>query len=253
MAKQSPLNINSKLFESLTDAQGRPVMQGSVSRELINYLNQFEALKVQVGADQLGIHVQTDGTVRIGDGVTNYINIGTDGLVGAATSLWWDAKSVDASSASPGASGAVWVAPDANTLGGYRLSAAAHKIYFNESITSMWDGVSDLQFRVVWEVNEVAAADGDVDLKLICYYKGNHETVNKTQTLTESHTVTGDKAQYTRHSTVFTIDWDVVANIVEVGDKMSFILSCEATGDVTDIIANTIMFRNKTAKINVEV
>ena len=174
-------------------------------------------------------------------------------VIRGATSLWWDAKSSAASSASPGASGATHVPSDANTLGGYQLNAASEKLYFNESITSVWDGASDLQFRVTWEINEVAAADGDVDLQLICYYKGDHEIVNKTQTLNVAHTVTGDKARYTRHATIFTINWDEVGNIVEVGDKMSFILNCEATGDVTDVIINTIMFRYKTNQIQVEV
>ena len=41
MAKLSPLNSRSKLFENLFDARGRPVVQGHISRELISYLNQF--------------------------------------------------------------------------------------------------------------------------------------------------------------------------------------------------------------------
>lgn len=81
MAKLSPLNVNSRLFENLTDSLGEPVIQGAVSRELLSFLNQLSALKVQVGTDQIGIHVQTDGTVRIGDGVTNYVEYGTDGEI----------------------------------------------------------------------------------------------------------------------------------------------------------------------------
>jgi len=51
------------------------------------------------------------------------------------------------------------------------------------------------------------------------------------------------------------IDWDAVDNIVEVGDKMSFILNLETdTSECDDIIINTIMFRYKTPKpSNIEV
>ena len=41
MAKRSPLSSNAKLFENLTDAQGRPVTQGPLTREFIMFLNQF--------------------------------------------------------------------------------------------------------------------------------------------------------------------------------------------------------------------
>lgn len=41
MAKLSPLNSNSKLFEGLTDSLGKSVQQGSLSRELIMFLNQL--------------------------------------------------------------------------------------------------------------------------------------------------------------------------------------------------------------------
>lgn len=41
MAKLSPLNVNSRLFESLTDSLNKPVVQGPLSRELIQFLNQF--------------------------------------------------------------------------------------------------------------------------------------------------------------------------------------------------------------------
>lgn len=251
MAKLSPLNSNTKLTE------GNETAGFTISRPFQAFLNQIEALRVRSDSDQIGIHINdTTGVVRIGDGVTNYIEIGTNGLIRAATSLWWDAKSTDASSAAPGGSGATWTAPDANTLGGYKLDANTEKLYFNESISSMWDGASDLEFKVIFEVNvdNTGGATSDtVDLQLICYYKGNGDTANKTQTLEEAKTV-GKSAQYKRFTTTFTIDWDATDNIVEVADKMSFILNLETdTSEVDDIIVNTIMFRYKTKKIQVEV
>jgi len=41
LAKLSPLNSNSRLFEGLTDSLGKPVQQGPLSREFILFLNQF--------------------------------------------------------------------------------------------------------------------------------------------------------------------------------------------------------------------
>jgi len=41
MAKRSPLNSRSKLFETLFDAQGRPIVQGSLSSEFLLFVNQF--------------------------------------------------------------------------------------------------------------------------------------------------------------------------------------------------------------------
>jgi len=41
MAKRSPLNVNTKLFEYLNDSQGKPVQQGPLTREFIMFLNQF--------------------------------------------------------------------------------------------------------------------------------------------------------------------------------------------------------------------
>lgn len=176
------------------------------------------------------------------------------GVFRGATSVWYRATFVGALKAAAGGSGATWTAPDANTLGGYRLDAAGEKLYFSESITAMYDGATDLEFKVTWEVNEVAASDGTVDLQLVCYYKGHYDTVNKTQTLEVAHTITGNKAQYTRHVTTFTIDWDATDNIVEVADKMAFILNLETdTSECDDIIINATMFRYKTAKMNPEV
>lgn len=183
-----------------------------------------------------------------------FSTITSTGVINGTSSLWWDAKSISGVSAAPGASGAAFTAPDANTLGGYRLSDAAHKLYFNESISSMWDGASDLEFKVTFEVNDATPSDGTVDLQLVCYYKGNHDTAHKTQTLEVAHTTTSDKTRYTRHTITFTIDWDKTSHVVEVADKMSFVLNLETdTSEIDDIIINTIMFRYKTIKMNVEV
>ena len=170
------------------------------------------------------------------------------------TSLWYYASSACAINAATGSSGATLTVPDSNTLGGYQLNAEGEKLYFAKSVISIWDGASDLEFKVTWEVNEASASDGTVDLQLICYYKGHYETVNKTQTLEEAVTITGNKAQYTRHTTTFTINWDETDNVVEVGDKISFILNLQtATSECDDIIINMLMFKFKTNKVRIEI
>ena len=76
MAKYSPLNSGTRLVD------GNEKVGLTISREFQAHINQIEALKVKSGAtDQLGIHVDDDGIVRIGDGVTNYTQFATDGEI----------------------------------------------------------------------------------------------------------------------------------------------------------------------------
>ena len=216
-----------------------------------------QPLALVIGKGTAGVDYQLKFDGETNDGLLTWMedeDYFTVDKIRGNESFWYRAVHKNMLNAAPGASGATFIAPSAaTTLGGYILSAAGHELYFGDSITSMWDGASDPTVRVTWEVNEAAAADGDVDLKLVCVYKGNHDVANKTQTLQVAHTVTGNKARYTRHTTIFTIDWDLAGNIVEEADKISFTLNCEATGDVTNVIINTVMFRYPTAKMNPEV
>ena len=76
MAKYSPLNSGTRLVD------GNEKIGITISREFQAHINQIEALKVKSGAtDQLGIHIDDDGVVRIGDGVTNYTQFDTDGEI----------------------------------------------------------------------------------------------------------------------------------------------------------------------------
>jgi len=177
-------------------------------------------------------------------------------VIRGATGLWYRAVHVCASSVSQGASGATFTAPSTDTLGGYNIDTNTEYLYFGNSITSQWDGASDLSVRITWEVNvnNTGGADTDtVDLRLNCYYKGHDDVACKSQVVEES-TIVGKSVQYKRFTTLFTIDWDASDNIVEVGDKMNFRLNLETdTSEVDNIIVNTIMFRYQTDKINPEV
>lgn len=175
---------------------------------------------------------------------------GIDGFqTNGTTSLYWHEHNAPAFSTSTGASGAVLVAPTANTLGGYQLNVVTEQLYHTMHIEDDWDGQTDIPVEVHWEVNEAASADGTVDLKLTCYYKGNHEAANKTQTLEEPVTITGNKAQFTQHITTFTLNWDEASNVIEVGDVLSFILNLETdTSECDDIIVNHIVTKYMTTK-----
>lgn len=221
--------------------------------------------QIEISHDGTGVN-NTEGKIVLatnnGAGLVDAIKIDsnqkvtTTGVIQGATSLWYRATHIPAFAMSPGGSGATFTAPDGNTLGGMILSAAGHYLYSGDSITSMWDGASDLSLRVTWEVNvdNTAGADADtVDLQLICYYKGDAEITTKSQTVEVPVTV-GKSARYKRFTTVFPIDWDLAGNIVENGDKIHFRINLETdTSEVNNIIVNTLMFRYQTAKVNPEV
>lgn len=171
------------------------------------------------------------------------------------SALYWHHHQISATEVSPGQSGAEFVPPDANTIGGYNLDADTEKLYMSAHIGSDWVGATDIEARVNFEVNVDNTGGGDndtVDLRLILYYKGSTDTANKTQTLTESVTV-GKSAQYKRWTIVFTVDWDDEGNICEIGDKFGMILNIVDTSDVYDVIINTINWRYKTKLPAVEV
>ena len=191
-----------------------------------------------------------DVTNNIDVGDTLQVNGTIDGFQSdGTTSLYYHEHNIAALSASPGASGATLTAPSANTLGGYQLDAVGEQLYFYQHVESDWDGATDLTVEVIWEVNEASSADGTVDLQLIAYYKGDLESANKTQTSEVPVTITGNKAQFTQHSTTFTIDWDKTSHVVEVGDVIGFILNLETdTSECDDIIVNHMISRYSTTK-----
>ena len=178
------------------------------------------------------------------------------GAYRAINSVWWRCRWLDAFAVSPGGSGATWTAPDSNTLGGYQLDAATEYLYFDARICDDWDGSSDIIVMVTFEVN-VDNTGGDpadtVDLSLLCYYKGDAETANKTQTVEVAKTV-GQSPQYKQFTTEFTVDYDAVSNVVDSDDIISFRLNLETdTSEVDNVIINFIGIRYRTAKVSMEI
>ncbi|KKN76891.1 hypothetical protein LCGC14_0365420 [marine sediment metagenome] len=178
------------------------------------------------------------------------------GKIRAATSVWWHEHDLFATSLSKGASGATQVAPNANTIGGWNLIAVGDTLYYGAHIELDWDGATDIQARVWFEVNvdNTGGADADtVDLQLVVRYKGEGETAIKSQTL-EIATTVGKSAQYKQFQTVFTVDYDAGGNVVEALDIMAFALNLETdTSEVDDIIINLVELRYQMKHPNLEV
>ena len=172
------------------------------------------------------------------------------------TSLWWYAKCLEAVRVAPGASGATFTPPNANTLGGYQFDVITEYLYFGCHIHTCWGATSDLEVIVTFEVNVDNTAGNvadTVDLSLLCYYKGDAETVNKTQTV-EVATTVGQSPQFKQFVATFTIDYDLVVNVVQIGDVLTFRLNLETdTSEVDDVIINHFIIRYKTAHMNPEV
>ncbi len=163
-------------------------------------------------------------------------------------SVWWHEHDLFATSLSKGASGATEVAPDANTIGGWNLTVVGDTLYYGAHIEQDWDGVSDMQVNVWFEVNvdNTTGNSGDtVDLQLVVRYKGEGETAIKSQTL-EVATTVGQSAQYKQFKVIFTVDYDSGGNVIDVLDVVAFALNLQTTpSEVDDIIINLVELRYK--------
>lgn len=222
------------------------------------------------------LSLRSDGLVTIGDGAagTDYIlkfdgetSDGTitwmedeaqfkfSNVLRAATSLYRRYYHVSLDSANPGASGATWIDPGANSTGGWRLDAASEVLHGSTDVHSDWDGATDLtvEIRFYVNVNNTGGGAGDtVDLKAVFYYKGVGDTVTKTQTV-EVATVVGASAQYKAFEADFTINWDEVSNVVEAGDVIGMLLNLETdTSEVDDIVVTGISFSYPTTHLGIE-
>ncbi len=203
-----------------------------------------------IDSNDATIEIQVDSIKALTIDATNSISVfKTDG-----SSRYWHEYLISAFSTDPGVTGATLTPPSANTLGGYQLDADTELLYFNSHVEDDWDGATDIIVEVFFEINAAGGGGGDtVDLKLICYYKGDAETANKTQTLEEA-TIVGTAAQFTQFKATFTIDHDLGGNVVDVNDTFGFILNLETdTSEVDDIIINLIEVKYKTTKPQLEV
>lgn len=184
----------------------------------------------------------------------NKVIINDDGEVELDVPIYWHYNYIDISQAV--VSGTTYQAPDGNSLGGYRLDRDVEYIYFNSKVFTDWDGASDLEVVVFWELNadnSGGGVDDTVDLKLSCDMKGVGEITPKNQT-SEEVTIVGQSLRYKQFETTFVLDYNDGSNPVDADDLMSFVLNLETdTSEVDDIIINFVIFRYKTKLLGIKI
>lgn len=196
--------------------------------------------QVVIGNDSI-IDTRLKGVISINDHIRS------------TTSIYRVYYHLPVGSFNPGASGATRVNPDTSTNGGWQLNAVGEVLYMDVDVHSNWDGASDLTVEIYFEKNTVGGVAGDtVDLKIVAYYKTSGDSVTKSQTV-EVATVVNDDSQYTMYKAEFTIDYDVVSNVVEAGDLITLALNLETdTSECDDIIVNHGTFYYNTTHVGIE-
>ena len=89
----------------------------------------------------------------------SYARVASDGSGG-----YWHEHDVDGVTVSPGGSGATFVVPGVNTLGGYQLDAANEYLYFDISIEDNYDEISDAEIQIYYELNVDNTGGAETDL-----------------------------------------------------------------------------------------
>jgi hypothetical protein len=177
------------------------------------------------------------------------------GTIRASASSYRRYYHVPLTSANPGASGATWVSPDANTTGGWNMTSATHLLNGETDVHSDWDGASNpkLECRFAVNVDNTGGSASDtVDLKVIFYYKGLGDTATKTQTVEVPVTV-GTCARYTQFKATFDLDYDLVGNVLDAGDIVAFTLNLETdTSEVDNIILSDMSFSYLKTHVGIE-
>jgi len=116
-----------------------------------------------------------------------------------------------------------------------------------------WDrSIANVEVPVEGAIEFGGGAGDTVDIQLVARYKGIGDTVVKSQTV-ENSVVVGTSAQYKQFETLFTIDFDAVSNLVEVGDAISININLETdTSEVDDIVITSMEFYYNTTHIGIE-
>jgi len=190
------------------------------------------------GGDE-GIRVDSDGEVEISDHIR------------ASTTRYRRYYHLPMTAANAVAGGATWVSPNANHSGGWRVTNAAHILAFEADVHADWDGASDITVEIYFALNASGSNNDTVDLKIVTYYSGVGETSCKTQTV-EVPTVT-DGVQYKVYKVEFTLDYDKVDNVIEVGDKIGILLNIETdTSEIDDVVILSGSFYYNTTHVGIE-
>ncbi len=156
---------------------------------------------------------------------------------------YWHEYSVGAISLSPGGSGATQIAPNASSLGGYRLDAINELLYFNSHIDHDWDGISDGLFEIFFEVNMDNTGGLPTDtvrFQLEVWHKIEGELVNTVYSL-DGVTVVGQSDQHEL------FEQEIAIGNLRERDVLAFRLNLNTIiGEVDNVIVNYVEFKYPT-------
>lgn len=151
----------------------------------------------------------------------------------------------------PGASGATWTNATANNLSGWQLNAATEFLRGSTDIHPDWDGASNPEVEVYFQLLSAGSADDTVDLKMVFFYMGVGDVAPKTQTV-EVPTTT-DGTQYKMYKASFELPYDTVGQVVDNTDQISFVLNLETdTSEIDNILITGISYYYHTTHIGIE-
>ena len=207
-----------------------------------------------VDFDAAGYPVDDSG-IAVGDVIQRDGSVDFTAVQRCATSLYRRYYHLPLAAFDPGASGATWVDPDVNTLGGFQLDAAGEILFAKVDVHADWDAASDLNVELYFEVNidnTGGLVTDTVDIKAVVYYKGVGELVNKSQVV-EVATVVGQSDQYNLFKVELALNYDEVDNVIQAGDAITICMNLETdTSEVDNIIIVDAAFYYNTTHIGIE-
>lgn len=172
---------------------------------------------------------------------TTYGSLEREGPMGSGG--YWHEYNIDVSSVSPGGSGATLINPNVSTLGGYRLDAINEWLFFTTHVEDDWDGFTEAEVEISFEVNvdNTAGLDTDaVQFQVECWHKFPGEygcDVNSH----EGNTVIGKSDIHQ----LFVQDLPVPD--IGTDQVITFRLNLNTiTSDITSVIVNYVEFKYKT-------
>jgi hypothetical protein len=155
---------------------------------------------------------------------------------------YWHEYNMPAIELSPGASGATLIVTNASSLGGYQLNAIGEYLYFMTHVEDDWDGITDGELEIYFEVNDDNSGGlitDEVVLTIEAYHKLEGEQTNTVETLTLT-TVVGQSQQHD----LFIVEV-VVPNLRSM-EALAFRINLNTIlSEVDDIIVNYVEFKYK--------
>ncbi len=200
------------------------------------------------------LYPNADDTYDIGKDDTRFQDIFFSGSLDKersdGTGGYWHEYRFDVINLAKGASGATFIVPTSDTLGGYRLDASTEYLYFASHIEHDWDGISDGLLDIGFEVglDNTAGSVSDVVVLTIEHY---HKAFGDTTTSPTTHNgsaVVGQSSEW-KFFEMF-----IPVNDLEPESTMSFRISLDTTlSDVDNVILVHIEFKYPTRHPALEV